>query len=162
MVFYFFDFYKEHSLNIFSRAYRQSIKAHLSKHKKTRVEIILALLIESGFIYCGLWVITTSFKYNFIILTTYFERLCLLPLILMLLTITILLWLVVCILQWVNHINSLSMVLKKNQGIYPTSIVILVTIDSTMVEMSRIPTPVAQDLAEGTPGSDTTQIMHDM
>ena len=31
-----------------------------------------------------------------------------------------------------------------------------------MVEMSRIPTPVAQDLAEGTPGSDTMQIMPEM
>ena len=95
----FFDFYKEHSLNIFSSVYRQSIKAHLSKHKKTRVEIILGLLIESGFIYCGLWVITISFRYSIIILTTYFERLCLLPWILMLLTITILSWLAVCIFQ---------------------------------------------------------------
>ena len=38
------------------REYRQSVKAHLAKNKKTQVEKILALLIESGILYCGLWV----------------------------------------------------------------------------------------------------------
>ena len=38
------------------REYRQSVKTYLAKNKKTQVENILALLVESGILYCTLWV----------------------------------------------------------------------------------------------------------
>ena len=41
------------------RIYRKEVKTHLQlSMRKTQVEQILLLMIESGFIYCGIWVST--------------------------------------------------------------------------------------------------------
>ena len=38
------------------RYYRRDIKSSLGNSNRTRIESILLILVESGFVYCGLWV----------------------------------------------------------------------------------------------------------
>ena len=56
------------------RVYRKEIKIHLqSSTRKTQVEQVLFLLIESGFIYCALWVSCSHFL-NYPLLKTVWHR----------------------------------------------------------------------------------------
>ncbi|ETW78608.1 hypothetical protein HETIRDRAFT_324082 [Heterobasidion irregulare TC 32-1] len=86
-------------------SYRQSVKTYLAKNKKTQIENILALLVESGILYCALWIALIISEFTSI---NGLE---------------------------IDIFSSISMVFT---GIYPTLIMIVVSLNSTVEEMSGI------------------------
>ncbi|THH16854.1 hypothetical protein EW146_g3859 [Bondarzewia mesenterica] len=84
--------------------YRQEIKNNLDNHKKTQIEKILALLVESGILYCFIWIVNIIMDFNAS-----------------------------------NDVDVLFGVCVQIAGIYPTIIVVLVSHQNTVWEMSGIP-----------------------
>ncbi|ETW82270.1 hypothetical protein HETIRDRAFT_168785 [Heterobasidion irregulare TC 32-1] len=99
--------------------YRQSIKAYLIKNKKTQIEIMLALLVESGIVYCGLWIFLIGSQF-------------------------------ISIDSFTNQFDVMSLFFT---GIYPTIIMIAVSLNNTVEEMSgisisKVHTSIQQELRD--------------
>ncbi|THH18067.1 hypothetical protein EW146_g2850 [Bondarzewia mesenterica] len=84
--------------------HHQEIKNNLGPRKKTQVEKILALLVESGILYCFIWIVNIMMSFK----------------------------------SSTSNIDTLSGICIQIAGIYPTIIVILVSHQNTVWEMSDI------------------------